>query len=66
MAEKAYSARRIRMSLRSRRFKTTIPEPANQIAGRIGRGTRAVAARYDKREFVCKGTSTSRLRTPGN
>jgi len=85
MADKAYSTRRIRMSLRSRGIETTIPEPANQIAGRLGRGnkggrppifdrdaykrrnaverafnklrgTRAVATRYDKREFVYKGT----------
>ena len=85
MADKAYSTRRIRTSLRSRGIKTTIPEPANQIARRLGRaslggrppafdreayqrrnaverafnklrGTRAVATRYDKREFVYKGT----------
>lgn len=84
-ADKAYSTRRIRTALRGRGIKTTIPEPANQIAGRLGRankggrppvfdreaykrrnaverafnklrGTRAVATRYDKREFVYKGT----------
>jgi transposase len=81
MADKTYSTRRIRTSLRGRGITATIPEPANQIAGRLGRagfggrppafdreaykrrnaverafnklrGTRAVATRYDKREFV--------------
>ena len=85
MADKAYSTRKIRITLRSRGIKTTIPEPANQIAGRLSRGSaggrpprfdkeiykdrntverainrlrgyRAVATRYDKREFVYKGT----------
>ena len=37
MADKAYSTRRIRTSLRGRGITTTIPEPANQIAGRLGR-----------------------------
>jgi len=85
MADKAYSTRRIRTSLRGRGITATIPEPANQIAGRLGRAglggrapafdreaykrrnaverafnklrdTRAVATRYDKREFVYNGT----------
>ena len=85
LADKAYSTRRIRESLRRRGIKATIPEPSNQIAGRSARGSkggrppafdkkiykdrntverainrlrgyRAVATRYDKREFVYKGT----------
>jgi transposase len=85
LADKAYSTRKIRQSLRSKRIRATIPEPANQIAGRKAkgrkggrppafdadlykqrntverainklRGTRAVATRYDKRDFVYKGT----------
>jgi len=85
IADKAYSTRKIRITLRSRGIKATIPEPANQIAGRLSRGSaggrpprfdkeiykdrntverainrlrgyRAVATRYDKREFVYKGT----------
>jgi transposase len=85
LADKAYSTRKIRTSLRRRRIKATIPEPSNQIAGRLARGTaggrpprfdaqkykdrntierainrlrgyRAVATRYDKREFVYRGT----------
>jgi len=85
LADKAYSTRKIRVSLRGKGIKATIPEPANQIAGRATkgskggrppdfdaelykqrntverainklRGTRAVATRYDKRDFVYKGT----------
>jgi transposase len=85
LADKAYSTRKIRDTLRCRGIKATIPEPSNQIAGRISRGSkggrppkfdkeiyktrntverainrlrgyRAVATRYDKREFVYKGT----------
>ncbi len=85
LADKAYSTRKIRLSLRSKAIKATIPEPSNQIAGRVTKGskggrppafdreiykqrntverafnklraTRAVATRYDKREFVYKGT----------
>jgi transposase len=85
LADKAYSTRKIRDTLRCRGIKVTIPEPSNQIAGRISRGSkggrppkfdkeiykkrntverainrlrgyRAVATRYDKREFVYKGT----------
>jgi transposase len=39
MADKAYSARRIRTSLRGRGITATIPDPANQIAGRLGRAS---------------------------
>ena len=85
LADKAYSTRKIRDALRCRGIKATIPEPSNQIAGRVKRGSRggrppkfdkeiyktrntverainrlrgyrAVATRYDKREFVYKGT----------
>jgi len=85
LADKAYSTRKIRTSLRGRAIKATIPEPSNQIAGRLARGSaggrppkfdadkykdrntverainrlrgyRAVATRYDKREFVYRGT----------
>ena len=85
LADKAYSTRKIRLSLRRKGIRATIPEPANQIAGRRARGskggrppafdpetykqrntverafnklrgTRAVATRYDKRDFVYRGT----------
>ena len=85
LADKAYSTRKIRVSLRHKGVRATIPEPANQIAGRLARGrkggrpplfdpeiykqrntvertinklrgTRAVATRYDKRDFVYKET----------
>jgi transposase len=85
LMDKAYSTKKIRKSLRRRGIKATIPEPVNQIKGRLGRGSkggrppkfdkeiykdrntverainrirgyRAVATRYDKREFVYKGT----------
>ncbi len=85
LADKAYSTRKIRLSLRRKGIRATIPEPANQIAGRGARGrkggrpptfdaelykqrntvertfnklrgTRAVATRYDKRDFVYRGT----------
>ena len=85
LADRAYSTRRIRITLRSRGIKATIPEPANQITGRLSRGSaggrplgfdkeiyqdrntverainrlrgyRGVATRYDKREFVYRGT----------
>ena len=39
MADKAYSTRKIRIALRSRGIKVTIPEPSNQIAGRVSRGS---------------------------
>ena len=85
LADKAYSSRAIRARLRRRGIKATIPEPADQIAGRRRRGRRggrppafdrelykqrnvveraigklrqhrAVATRYDKRDFVYRGT----------
>ncbi|QNK79409.1 IS5 family transposase [Nakamurella sp. PAMC28650] len=85
LADKAYSSGRIRKSLRRRGIKATIPEPVNQINGRLSKGSRggrppkfdkeiykdrntvertfnrlrgyrAVATRYDKREFVYRGT----------
>ncbi len=85
LADKAYSTRKIRDALRCRGIKATIPEPSNQVVGRVKRGSRggrppkfdkeiykirntverainrlrgyrAVATRYDKREFVYKGT----------
>jgi transposase len=85
LADKAYSSKAIRGHLRRRRIKATIPEPADQKAGRTRRGRRggrppafdpgiykqrniverafsklrqhrAVATRYDKRDFVYRGT----------
>ena len=85
LADKAYSSTRIRKALRRRGIKVTIPEPSNQVKGRLAkgarggrppkfdkeeyknrntverafnrlRGYRAVATRYDKREFVYRGT----------
>ena len=85
LADKAYSSKRIRDTLRRRRIKATIPEPSTQKSARARRGsdggrppafdpttykqrnvverainklrgTRAVATRYDKRDFVYRGT----------
>jgi len=85
LADKAYSSTAIRSHLRRRRIKATIPEPADQIRNRLGRGStggrrpafdpdaykqrntverafcrlrqhRAVATRYDKRDYVYRGT----------
>lgn len=85
LADKAYSARRIRDHLRRRGIKATIPQPADQIGHRAAKGarggrppafdpkiyqdrntvercvnklrnTRAVATRYDKREYIYQGT----------
>ena len=85
LADKAYSSKAIRSCLRRRGIKATIPEPADQIRGRLRRGSkggrppgfdpaaykqrntverafcrlrqhRAVATRYDKRDFVYRGT----------
>jgi len=85
LADKAYSSRAIRSHLRKRRIKATIPEPSDQVRGRLRRGRRggrppafdpetckqrntverafcrlrqhrAVATRYDKRDFVYRGT----------
>lgn len=85
LADKAYSNAKIRAQLRARGIKVTIPQPHDQIAGRVRRGrrggrppafdtesykqrnvvertinklrvTRAVATRYDKREYVYLGT----------
>ncbi|HEU4425169.1 MAG TPA: IS5 family transposase [Pilimelia sp.] len=38
LADKAYSAKRIRAHLRSRGIKATIPQPADQIAHRLAKG----------------------------
>jgi transposase len=85
LADKAYSSRRIRDTLRRRRIKATIPEPSSQQAARVRRGSnggrppafdavlykkrnvaerainklravRAVGTRYDKRDYIFKGT----------
>jgi transposase len=85
LADKAYSNRAIRASLRRRRIVATIPEPADQQANRARRGPRggrpptfdpvrykernvvercinklkafrAVASRYDKRQYMYAGT----------
>jgi transposase len=85
LADKAYSSRAIRGSLRRRGIHATIPEPADQQANRARRGPRggrpptfdslrykdrnvvercinklkafrAVASRYDKREYMFGGT----------
>lgn len=85
LADKAYSSSRIRKLLRRRGIKATIPEPSNQVNGRLSKGSnggrppefdtvkykdhntterafnrlrgyRSVATRYDKREFVYRGT----------
>lgn len=85
LGDKAYSSRAIRSHLRKRGIRATIPQPADQVAGRVRRGCRggrppafdpeaykqrntverainklkgyrAVATRYDKRDFVFRGT----------
>jgi len=85
LADKAYSNRAIRTTLRRRGIAATIPEPADQQANRARRGKRggrpptfdatiyknrnvvercinklrqhrAVATRYDKREYTYQGT----------
>jgi transposase len=85
LADKAYSNRTIRTTLRRRGIAATIPEPADQQANRARRGKRggrppsfdatlykqrnvaercinklkqyrAVATRYDKREYTYQGT----------
>jgi transposase len=81
LGDKAYSSTAIRVQLRRRGIKATIPEPADQIRSRLRRGRppafdpaaykrrntverafcqlrqhRAVATRYDKRDFVWRGT----------
>jgi transposase len=85
LADKAYSARAIRASLRRRGIRATIPQPSDQLGHRQRRGsrggrppafdkdiyktrnvvertinklreTRAVATRYDKREYIYLAT----------
>lgn len=85
LADRAYSTAKIRDTLRRRNIKATIPQPSNQVRGRLARGSkggrppgfdkakykdrntiertfnrlrgfRAVATRYDKRDFVYRGT----------
>jgi transposase len=40
LADKAYSTQKVRDALRCRGIEATIPEPANQIAGRGMRGSK--------------------------
>ena len=85
LGDKAYSSRKIRAYLRKRNIKATIPEPTDQQANRLKRGSkggrppefdpedykrrnvverainklkghRAVATRYDKRDYTFRGT----------
>ncbi len=85
LGDKAYSSSAIRAHLRRRGIKATIPQPADQAASRLRRGSaggrplafdpaaykqrntverafgklrqhRAVATRFDKRDFVWRGT----------
>lgn len=85
LADKAYSSRTIRAYLRGRGITATIPEPSDQQANRLRRGSRggrpltfdpdsykrrnvverainklksyrAVATRYDKRDYTFRGT----------
>lgn len=85
LADKAYSSRKIRTSLRGKHIRATIPQPSDQIAARKGKGSgggrppafdpviykdrntverainklrevRAVGTRYDKRDYVFRGT----------
>jgi transposase len=83
LGDKAYSSAAIRIYLRRRRIKATIPKPADQARNRLQRGGRppafdaaaykqrnvverafchfrqhrAVATRYDKRDYVWRGTA---------
>ena len=85
LGDKAYSSAAARAHLRRRGIKATIPEPADQAANRLKRGSkggrppafdpvaykqrntvdraigklrqhRAVATRFDKRDYVWRGT----------
>ena len=40
LADKAYSSKAIRAHLRRRKIKATIPEPADQVANRLRKGSR--------------------------
>ena len=52
LADKAYSTRKIRDVLRCRGIKATIPEPSNQIAGRVKRGSRGGRPpKFDKKVY---------------
>ena len=66
MADKAYSTRKIRIALRSRGIKVTIPEPSNQIAGRVSRGSAGGRSpRFEKQIYKDRNTverGISRLR----
>src|SRR5580765_3107090 len=52
LADKAYSSKRIRNTLRCRGIKATIPEPSTQIAGRVSRGSQGGRPpKFDKKIY---------------
>jgi hypothetical protein len=57
LADKAYSSRAIRGSLRRRRIRTVIPEPADQIKARLRKGCKCGRPASDREAYKQRNTS---------
>ena len=59
LADKAYSSRAIRGSLRRRRIQAVIPEPADQVKARLRRVARGAARPRSTAKLTSSGTRSN-------